>query len=126
MKAVHLKVIFLAVAYLASCQSSPNNSSQKENQVEKQEIQAEHPSVPLDEIKKSTPLSRQSESRTRSVAIKNTAPFNQRSFYQQFDKSPQTFTLSATQDTTIICSEGTRITIPANSLITESGSLPSR
>lgn len=121
MKTAHLTILFLAVIYLASCQDSQSESTQEESQVEKQTTLVEYPPATLIGNQEVSILGKQPKLRTSDVKIKNATPFNQRTFYQQFDKSPQSFTVSATQDTTIICSEGTRITIPANSLITESG-----
>ena len=43
------------------------------------------------------------------------------SFYKQFDKPIQTFTLKANEDKTITCKEGTKITVKSNSFVTESG-----
>lgn len=45
------------------------------------------------------------------------------SFYKQFDKPAQTFTIKANENKTITCKEGTKITIKSNSFVTESGKL---
>lgn len=121
MKTAHLIILFLAVIYLASCQDSQSESTQEENQVEKQTALVEYPPATLNRNQEVSTLGKQPKSRTSDVEIKNAAPFELRAFYQQFDKPSQTFNISSAQDTTIICSEGTRINIPANSLITESG-----
>lgn len=43
------------------------------------------------------------------------------SFYRQFDKPIQIFTLKANEDKTIVCNEGTKITVKSNSFVTETG-----
>jgi TonB family protein len=43
------------------------------------------------------------------------------SFYKQVEKTVQTFILNANEDKTIMCKEGTKITIKSNSFETESG-----
>jgi TonB family protein len=43
------------------------------------------------------------------------------SFYKQVEKTAQTFILNANEDKTIMCKEGTKITIKSNSFETESG-----
>lgn len=123
MKTAHVTILFLAIIFLASCQGSQNQPTQEENQGEKQESLTERPPAILDEHKEAKPLAKQLDSSTRSLEIRNSAPFDLRTFYQQFNKSPQTFRVSSAQDTTIICQEGTKIAIPANSLVTESGRL---
>jgi TonB family protein len=65
------------------------------------------------------PVSKKSTLKTRTTQVKKETTILLSDVYKHFDKKPQVFSFQANRDTTIICKEGTRIKINANSFMSE-------
>lgn len=117
-----LTILFLALVTF-SCNNQPNKGASDNNietasQVDTQKTESEiEPDTT--KIYDSQDFSYQPTDNRTTQRTDNFIGFS--SFYKQFDKPRQTFTLKANEDKTITCKEGTKITIKSNSFVTESG-----
>lgn len=117
-----LTILFLALATF-SCNNQPDkdtadNSIETTSQVENSKTE--------NEVESDTTTTNYSPDFTYQPADNRTTQRTYNfigfsSFYRQFDKPSQTFTLKANEDKTITCKEGTKITVKSNSFVIESG-----
>ena len=81
-----------------------------ENKTENEGIQKNDPLKELDDP---------SENTTPAASLNVKEGTSLTDIFKQFDKKAQTFAIASNKDTTLICKEGTKINIQANSFVNE-------
>ena len=124
-----LIMVTIAIFWYNSGEKAKNTmlqNNQQENVVVPDSVDTNAPELAnIDEVNKSQnkavwdTVVKESNAKPDVNFIKGEKEISLSDIYKHYDKKPQVFTIQANRDTTIICKEGTKIKISANSFISE-------
>lgn len=118
-----LAILFFALVAF-SCNNQPNKDTSNNNIETTSQVETTKTDI---ESKTDTITAKNNQDFTYQPADNNKTTQRDDSFtgfanfYKQFDKPEQIFTVKSDEDKTITCEEGTKITVNANSFVTETG-----